>query len=74
MTKEDILWVAFKVLGLYFIVKGLTGMSGYALAFTSGMPIRGSIGSMAVSGLVPMAVGAYLLLDGRAVLKLAAGR
>lgn len=72
MTKEDVLWVAFKVLGLYFIVKGLTTLSSFAFALLSGMSIRGMGGMMSLSGLLPVAVGVYLLLDGRVVLKLAA--
>lgn len=71
MTRDDALWVAFKVLGLYFIVQGLTSMSGFAMALVSGTSFRGMGGMVTLSGLLPVAVGAYLLLDGRGVLKLA---
>ena len=72
MTKEDILWVAIKVFGLYLIVQGVASIGAFIVAKMTGMDISGSGGTMVLSALVPVAIGLYLL--GAAVLAFATRR
>lgn len=74
MTKEDILWVAIKVFGLYLIVQGVASIGAFIVAKMTGMDISGSGGTMVLSALVPVAIGLYLLVDGAAVLAFATRR
>jgi len=74
MTKEDVLWVAIKVFGLYLIVQGVASIGAFVIARMSSMSISGSGGTLVLSTLVPLVIGVYLLADGAAVLSFATRR
>lgn len=67
MARDDLLWVAVKGLGLYFILQGVQG--------TISMLIAGASGNAVILQLVvTLIIGAYLFLGGGSIVRLAGGR
>lgn len=69
MSRDDLLWVALKVVGLYYAAQGLMAALNFAamaLASAGGPPLS----MWLTSAVVPLAIGLYLLLDGGAILRL----
>ena len=79
MSRESLLWVFIKALGIYFLVKGLlgfvetfmiivTGDMGVAPGWVLEHPGRGT---MLVYSLFSTGIGGYMLFDGSLLLRLA---
>jgi len=71
MTREDLLWVAIKIAGVYYAAHGLMAAINFIASSFQRVGVGPASTMWLVSTAMQLAIGAYLLLDGAAVMKLA---
>lgn len=71
MNREDLLWVAIKLAGVYYTAHGLMAGLNFLAAIAGNRGVPGILSLGLVSALVPLLIGLYLLMDGSVVVKVA---
>ncbi len=73
MKETTVIWAGIKAVGLYYFIQGAIGLvSAFALAVAANTP-EGISAVVWWGNIFAVAIGAYLVLDGSVVFRIASG-